>query len=146
MTHLVASHAQKQSRHEEKLKTTVTFLKQEGYSDFQTLSLLLGYTPNSRNAVYRILNKLTAQGLIHKHDVAFLDGEIKKTLWGITELGLGQYIQEDDEDYPAFDPYRVKFVTLEHKLMTQKSGFTLSVRGGRIGKTPMRMRFVKPSP
>ncbi|GAM65462.1 hypothetical protein JCM19232_4962 [Vibrio ishigakensis] len=106
----------------------MTFLKHETYSNFDNLLLVLGYNSKaSRSPVYRILNKLLGSGFIQKKEFEFQAGKI--SIWGITELGLAQFIQSPDEDFRAFEPHRVKFLTLEHKLMNQKVQIYLQKNG-----------------
>ncbi|WP_248378909.1 hypothetical protein [Vibrio parahaemolyticus] len=100
-----------------KMATVIQFLKQEVYSDMPNLMLLLSY--KDRAPLDRLLNKLISLEYIQKHVFEFQTGKI--SIWGITDLGLTQNIQDINEDFRAFDPYRVKFGTLEHKLMNQKS-------------------------
>ncbi|GAL12076.1 hypothetical protein JCM19233_3066 [Vibrio astriarenae] len=70
VSHLITSYEQKQTRHEEKLRAIVTFLKQECYSDIWTLMLLLKY--KNRQPLDRVLKKLSRLGYIQKHELEFL--------------------------------------------------------------------------
>ena len=125
MSQLITSKAERYQRNYEKMATVIQFLKQEGYTDFENLMLLLKY--KGKNPLYRLINKLVALGYIHKHEFEFQTGKI--SIWGITDLGLTQNIQDINEDFRAFDPYRVKFGTLEHKLMNQKAQIYLQRNG-----------------
>ncbi|HFU0228997.1 TPA: MobC family replication-relaxation protein [Vibrio parahaemolyticus] len=125
MTTLIANSAERSRRNHEKIALVIQFLKQETYTNFDNLMLLLKY--KGKNPLYRLINKLVALGYIHKHEFEFQTGKI--SIWGITDLGLTQNIQDINEDFRAFDPYRVKFGTLEHKLMNQKAQIYLQRNG-----------------
>ncbi|EJG1861742.1 TPA: mobilization protein [Vibrio parahaemolyticus] len=125
MSQLITSKAERYQRNYEKMATVIQFLKEESYTNFEVLMLLLEY--KDKNPLYRLLNKLVALGYIQKHEFEFQTGKI--SIWGITDLGLAQNIQDINEDFRAFDPYRVKFSTLEHKLMNQKAQIYLQRNG-----------------
>ncbi|EJB8444778.1 mobilization protein [Vibrio parahaemolyticus] len=125
MTTLIANSTERSRRNHEKIALVIQFLKQETYTNFNNLMLLLKY--KGKNPLYRLINKLVALGYIHKHEFEFQTGHI--SIWGITDLGLTQNIQDINEDFRAFDPYRVKFGTLEHKLMNQKAQIYLQRNG-----------------
>ena len=125
MNHLLASKQARQERHYEKMATVIQFLKQEVYSDITNLTLLLQY--KSRRPLDRLLNKLIHLGYLHKHEFEFQTGKI--SIWGITDLGLTQNIKNLNEDFRPFEPHRVKFGTLEHKLMNQKVQIYLQQNG-----------------
>lgn len=125
MTTLIASATERNKRCHEKMALVIQFLKQETYTSFDNLMFLLKY--KGKNPLYRLINKLVALGYIHKHEFEFQTGKI--SIWGITDLGLTQNIQDINEDFRAFDPYRVKFGTLEHKLMNQKAQIYLQRNG-----------------
>ncbi|ELB2105483.1 mobilization protein [Vibrio parahaemolyticus] len=125
MTTLIANSTERNRRNHEKITLVIQFLKQETYTNFDNLMLLLKY--KGKNPLYRLINKLVALGYIHKHEFEFQTGKI--SIWGITDLGLTQNIQDINEDFRAFDPYRVKFGTLEHKLMNQKAQIYLQRNG-----------------
>ncbi|CAH1538013.1 Mobilization protein [Vibrio jasicida] len=125
MSQLITSKADRYQRNYEKMATVIQFLKEESYTNFEILMLLLEY--KDKNPLYRLLNKLVGLGYIHKHEFEFQTGKI--SIWGITDLGLMQNIQNINEDFRAFEPYRVKFGTLEHKLMNQKAQIYLQRNG-----------------
>ncbi|ELB2105419.1 mobilization protein (plasmid) [Vibrio parahaemolyticus] len=125
MNQLITSKAERYQRNYEKMATVIQFLKQEVYSDITNLMLLLRY--KKRQPLDRLLSKLIQLEYIHKHEFEFQTGKI--SIWGITDLGLTQNIQDINEDFRAFDPYRVKFGTLEHKLMNQKAQIYLQRNG-----------------
>ncbi|MDF4583421.1 mobilization protein, partial [Vibrio parahaemolyticus] len=125
MSQLITSKEARYKKNHEKMATVIQFLKQEVYSDMPNLMLLLSY--KDRAPLDRLLNKLISLEYIQKHVFEFQTGKI--SIWGITDLGLTQNIQDINEDFRAFDPYRVKFGTLEHKLMNQKAQIYLQRNG-----------------
>ena len=125
MSTLMAENSDRLQRHKEKVSIVLAFLKQEIYTDVHTLMLLLGY--KKRQPLDRLLIKLIELGVIKKHVFQFPTGQC--SLWGITELGLAQVSDGIDEDFQPFDPYRVKFVTLNHRLMNQRIRIHLEKKG-----------------
>ena len=125
MSNLITSKAERDQKNQHKMSLVIQFLKQEVYSDIANLMLLLEY--KKRQPLDRLLSKLSDLEFIQKHNFEFQTG--KFAVWGITSLGLTQYIQSIDEDFRAFEPYRVKFQTLEHKLMNQKVQIYLQRNG-----------------
>ncbi|CAH1237649.1 Mobilization protein (plasmid) [Vibrio harveyi] len=125
MSVLIANKAERDKRNYEKMALVVQFLKQETYSDINNLILLLGY--KVRRPLDRLLNKLIALGYVSKHVFEFQTGKI--SIWGITDLGLTQNIRDINEDFRPFEPSKVKFITLEHKLMNQKVQIYLEQNG-----------------
>ncbi|WP_045422787.1 MobC family replication-relaxation protein [Vibrio jasicida] len=125
MNHLITSNAERLRRNYEKMATVIQFLKQESYTNFDVLMLLLNY--KDKNPLYRLLNKMVGLGYIQKHTFEFQTGKI--SIWGITDLGLTQNIRDINEDFRPFEPHRVKFNTLEHKLMNQKVQIYLQQKG-----------------
>ncbi len=122
---LIASHDERIAINQKKMATVISFLKQEVYSDILNLMLLLDY--KARRPLDRLLNKLIGFGIIQKHTYEFQTG--KYSIWGITDLGLTQNILSEHEDFRPFEPNRVKFTTLEHKLMNQKVQIFLQKNG-----------------
>ena len=125
MNHLITSKAERYQRNYEKMATVIQFLKQEVYSDISNLMLLLNY--KKRQPLDRLLSKLIQLAYIQKHTFEFQTGKI--SIWGITDLGLTQNIRDINEDFRPFEPHRVKFNTLEHKLMNQKVQIYLQQKG-----------------
>ncbi|MGL6262098.1 MobC family replication-relaxation protein [Vibrio sp. WXL103] len=115
MSHLIADPRERERINTEKMAKVIHFLKQEVYSDIKNLTLLLGV--KSRRPVDRLLNKLIDLGFVRKHVYDFPTGQF--SVWGITDLGLTQYVKDTNEDFVSFEPYRVKFTNLNHKLMNQ---------------------------
>ncbi|WP_322805386.1 MobC family replication-relaxation protein (plasmid) [Vibrio alfacsensis] len=125
MSVLIHDKGEREKRNHEKMALVIQFLKQETYSDINNLLLLLGY--KARRPLDRLLNKLIALGFITKHVFEFQTGKI--SIWGITDLGLTQNIRSINEDFRPFEPTKVKFTTLEHKLMNQKVQIYLERNG-----------------
>ena len=125
MNQLIASRQARLQRNQEKMATVIQFLKEEAYSDIKNLMLLLGY--QKRQPLDRLLSKLIHLGYLHKHEFEFQTGKV--SIWGITDLGITQNIKSINEDFRPFEPHRVKFPTLEHKLMNQKVQVYLQQNG-----------------
>ncbi len=125
MTNLIADKAERDKKNHQKMATVVQFLKQETYSDIGNLMLLLQY--KKRQPLDRLLSKLIDLGYMQKHTFEFATGKI--AIWGITDLGLTQNIRDFNEDFRPFEPGRVKFFTLEHKLMNQRVQIYLQRNG-----------------
>ncbi|MDC5711141.1 MobC family replication-relaxation protein [Vibrio europaeus] len=125
MSNLISDKSAREHRNLEKMAIVIRFLKQEVYTNLETLMLLLGY--KKRPPLDRLLNKLIALEYIQKHVYEFPTGKI--SIWGITDLGLAQELEETDRDFQAFEPYRVKFQTLNHRLLNQRVRIYLERQG-----------------
>ncbi len=125
MSALIANKAERDKRNHDKMALVIQFLKQETYTDINNLLTLLQY--KKRQPLDRLLSKLIDIGYIHKHVFEFQTGKI--SIWGITDLGLTQHIRSINEDFRPFEPNRVKFTTLEHKLLNQKVQIYLERNG-----------------
>ncbi|MCU8269306.1 mobilization protein, partial [Vibrio vulnificus] len=125
MSVLIADKVERDKRNHEKMALVIQFLKQETYTNFDHLMILLNY--KDKNPLYRLLNKLIALGFITKHVFEFQTGKI--SIWGITDLGLTQHVRNINEDFRPFEPSKVKLMTLEHKLMNQKVQIYLERNG-----------------
>ena len=62
---LLVTNSERLERNNEKILSLLNFLKEETYSDFQTLMLLFGF--KSHKSLYSLLAKVTSMGLIQKH-------------------------------------------------------------------------------
>lgn len=125
MSHLIASRIERYQQNKNKMTVVIRFMKEETYSDFTNLMLLINY--KDKNPLYRLLNKMIALNYLRKEVFDFPTG--KYSIWGITSLGLAQFIDNDDEDYRAFEPSRMKFLTATHKLLNQKACIYLQRNG-----------------
>lgn len=101
---LLATHGERRERHHEKIRTLLNFLKEETYSDYQTLNFLFGF--KHHKSLYDLLEKVTKMGLIQKH--LFESRSAKISLWGITNDGLAVVLTPDDKTFPSrFEPSRI---------------------------------------
>ncbi|OSL75027.1 mobilization protein [Escherichia coli TA054] len=123
---LITAYRERQTRHREKIKRLLNFLKEETYSDFKTLMLLFGF--RDHKSLYSLLSKVDEMGLIQKH--VLVSRTKKISLWGITNDGLAVVIQPDDEIFPArFEPSKLTGWTLEHHLDNQMARIILEKKG-----------------
>ncbi|MCJ5870777.1 MobC family replication-relaxation protein [Klebsiella michiganensis] len=112
-----------------RMETLLSFLKEETFSDFHTLKKVVGYKGRHNHAMYNLLNKAVALGFLSKHEYPVLTGT--KALWGITIPGLARVVNADDPVFPAyFEPGRLKYWTLEHRLLNQRVRIALEKKGG----------------
>ena len=142
MSTLIRARSERYKRSEEKVSKVIQFLKQEVYSDFQTLLALLNY--KHRQPLYLLLSKMVSLGYLTKHEFKFPTG--KMSLWGITQLGLSQEIGDIEGDLQAFEPHKVKFVTLNHRLMNQRARIYLERQGWTHWHNGDRFSFRKKYP
>ncbi|GEM77499.1 MobC family replication-relaxation protein [Vibrio sagamiensis] len=125
MSQLIRSPLERQRQSQKKIATVIQFLKQESYTNFANLMLLLRY--KDKNPLYRLMRKLVAFGYVREHIFEFENMHF--TIWGITDLGLTREILSEFEDFRPFEPSKVKFTTLQHKLMNQKVQIYLQRNG-----------------
>lgn len=116
----------RKERNHEKIRILLNFLKEETYSDFDTLKYLFGF--KAHKSLYTLLDKVTKMGLIQKH---VLEGRISRiSLWGITNDGLAVVLSPDDKTFPArFEPSKITGWSLEHHLDNQLTRLTLEKNG-----------------
>ncbi len=106
----------------------LNFLKEETYSDLRTLKRAVRYKSKSHQPIYELLNKAVFMGFIIKYEYPVLTG--KKSLWGITMQGLAMVVMPDDEVFPGyFEPGKLKYWSLEHRLLNQRVRLTLEEKG-----------------
>ena len=123
---LLATNQERKERNNEKIRVLLNFLKEETYSDFQTLMMLFGF--KSHKSLYSLLAKVGDMGLIQKHSMNLRTCKI--TLWGITNDGLALDLTPDDVVFPPrFEPSKLTGWTLEHHLDNQLVRLTLEKRG-----------------
>lgn len=112
-----------------RMEALLSFLKEETFSDLQTLKKVVGYKGKHNHSMYNLLNKAVTLGFLSKHEYPVLTG--KKALWGITMPGLARVVNANDPVFPAyFEPGRLKYWTLEHRLLNQRVRLALEERGG----------------
>lgn len=123
---LITSHKERQTRHTEKIKILLNFLKEETYSDFKTLMMLFGF--KDHKSLYTLLSKVERMGLIQKYVLTARTVNI--SLWGITSDGIAVVLTPDDKIFPArFEPSRITGWTLEHHLDNQVTRIILEKKG-----------------
>ena len=114
---LIVSYQERIARSKTNVSILLNFLKQETYSDFNNLMLLLNY--KKHQPLYLLLNKLIKKEWIKKNTFTYKD--INITLWGITDQGLIHIIKEEDTyEFQHFEPSKTKAWTMVHHLMNQE--------------------------
>lgn len=126
---LIHNVAERKAAAQRRMQALLTFLRQETYSDFHILKKVVGYRGSNNQAMYDLLNKAVATGVVSKHRYPVLTG--KKSLWGITMQGLAMAHDPDDKVFPGyFEPGKLKHRTLEHRLLNQRVRLALEEKGG----------------
>lgn len=126
---LIHNVAERNEAANQRMEALLSFLKEETFSDFLTLKKVVGYKGKHHHAMYNLLNKAVALGFLSKYEYPVLTG--KKSLWGITMQGLARVVKADDPVFPAyFEPGRLKYWTLEHRLLNQRVRIALEEKGG----------------
>lgn len=127
---LIHNVAERNEAARRRMRALLYFLKEETFSDLRTLKKVVGYKGKHNHAMYNLLNKAVAIGLLNKHEYPVLTG--KKSLWGITMQGLAMVVSADDKVFPAyFEPGKLKHWTLEHRLLNQRVRIALEQKGGK---------------
>lgn len=123
---LLATNNERLERSNEKIRILLNFLKEETYSDFNTLKLLFEF--KNHKSVYTLLNKVEKMGLIQKY--VYESHSLKLSIWGITADGLAVILTAEDKMMPArFEPYRITGWSLDHHLDNQLVRLTLERQG-----------------
>ncbi|MCA6998435.1 MobC family replication-relaxation protein [Dickeya solani] len=126
---LIHNVAERNKSAKQRMRALLYFLKEETFSDFRTLKRVVGYKGKYNHAMYNLLNKAVAMGLLNKHEYPVLTG--KKSLWGITMQGLAMVVSANDKVFPAyFEPGKLRQWTLEHRLLNQRVRIALEEKGG----------------
>lgn len=126
---LIHNVAERNEAAKRRVRTLLYFLKEETFSDFQTLKRVVGYKGKHNHAMYNLLNKAVAMGFLNKYEYPVLTG--KKSLWGITMPGLAMVVSANDKVFPAyFEPGKLRHWTLEHRLLNQRVRIALEEKGG----------------
>lgn len=126
---LIHNVAERNEAANRRMEALLSFLKEETFSDLLTLKKVVGYKGRHNHAMYNLLNKAVALGLLSKHEYPVLNG--KKALWGITMPGLARVVNADDPVFPAyFEPGKLRHWTLEHRLLNQRVRLALEGKGG----------------
>lgn len=112
-----------------KMRLLLNFLKEETYSDFNTLRNVLGFSQQSHSPLYKVLNKAIKENFIIKYELP--GTKLRITVWGITMQGLAMVIMPDDDVFPGyFEPAKLKYWSLEHRLLNQRVRIALEKKGG----------------
>lgn len=126
---LIHNVAERNEAANRRMETLLSFLKEETFSDFQILKKVVGYKGKHNHAMYNLLNRAVVLGFLSKHEYPVLTGT--KALWGITMPGLARVVNADDPVFPAyFEPGRLRYWTLEHRLLNQRVRIALEEKGG----------------
>lgn len=126
---LIHDVAERKKAASQRMLSLLNFLKEETYSDFKTLKKVVGYQGKNHHAMYDLLNRASIMGFITKHEYPVLTG--KKSLWGITMQGLAMVVMPDDAVFPSyFEPGKLKYWSLDHRLLNQRIRIALEERGG----------------
>lgn len=126
---LIHNVAERNEAAKRRVRALLYFLKEETFSDFQTLKRVVGYKGKHNHAMYKLLNKAVAMGFLNKYEYPVLTG--KKSLWGITMPGLAMVVSANDKVFPAyFEPGKLRHWTLEHRLLNQRVRIALEEKGG----------------
>lgn len=104
-------------RGEEKEETLMQFLSTDLFIDLNNIKLLL-HINQSTNA-YTLLRRLTARRYLIKHKIKLSTGNI--TVWGITQTGLGAVPFSENISHRAFEPSKITFTSINHRLMIQRT-------------------------
>ncbi|HDS4487045.1 TPA: molybdopterin-guanine dinucleotide biosynthesis protein MobC [Enterobacter hormaechei subsp. steigerwaltii] len=138
---LIHNVAERNEAANRRMRTLLYFLKEETFSDFQTLKRVVDYKGKHNHAMYKLLNKAVEMGLLIKHEYPVLTG--KKSLWGITMQGLAMVVSANDKIFPAyFEPGKLKHWTLEHRLLNQRVRIALEQKGGKDWLNGDRGEFI----
>jgi hypothetical protein len=112
-----------------KLFLLLNFLKEETYSDFTILRKVLGFSPNAHSPLYKVLNRAVDERLLIKHEIP--NFKRKLTIWGITMQGLAKVVLPEDKTFPHyFEPAKLKYWSMEHRLLNQRVRVALEAKGG----------------
>lgn len=112
------------------------------YSDFKTLKKVFGFKGKSHRPTYALLNKAVALGFLIKHEYPVIAG--KKSLWGITMQGLAMVVKPDDKVFPGyFEPGKLKYWNLEHRLLNHRVRIALEEKGGQSWLNGDRGEFMR---
>ncbi|MFA1563344.1 MobC family replication-relaxation protein [Aliivibrio fischeri] len=140
---LITSYKERMNRSHKNTTTLLHFLKQETYSDFNNLLLLLEF--KSFQALYPLLTKLIKKEWIQKHTYEYRD--LKINIWGITAQGLNQCVEfTENTSPPYFQPSKVKTWTMLHHLMNQEVRIYLERKGWTDWQNGDRHSFKKKYP
>lgn len=124
---MIPHYQNNKARGKEKVTLVLDFLKEETYSDLQTLMCVLKV--RNRCTLDRLLPSMVEQGLIQK-SIFSLPGNHSISIWGITRQGLA-YAQalDDPLELKHFQPSKIRLSSLHHHLENQKVKLRLESLG-----------------
>ncbi|UMS25443.1 MobC family replication-relaxation protein [Escherichia coli] len=138
---LIHNASKRQEAANRRMLSLLMFLKEETYSDFRTLKKVVGFKGKNNQAMYDLLNKAVYLGFLIKYEYPVIAG--KKSLWGITMQGLAMVVMPDDAVFPGyFEPGKLRYWTLEHRLLNQRVRIALEQKGGQGWLNGDRGEFV----
>ncbi|MGD6739752.1 hypothetical protein ACP5PY_26875 [Photobacterium leiognathi subsp. mandapamensis] len=115
-------------RAKEKEQILLSFLSTERFIDLANLKLLLDINANTN--AYSFLRKMIKLGYIIKHKY---DGNIVNvSVWGITQIGL-LTVSFSDNLKNVFEPSKLNFTNINHRLMIQRTRIYLEIKKGWTG-------------
>jgi len=135
---LIASPAEREQRVAVKRHAVLRFLRQHLWSTRDILQEVMKL--GSRQAAHRMLVRLEQDGLLNRHLISAVGGNL--TIWGITPHGQGMAFNPQSEApvLAYFEPSKVSEQRLRHQLDTQrlrlaaeKAGWTNWTDGDRLG-------------
>ena len=111
---LLKSHTTITERIQTKKSKGLKHLKLFTYSNPQIMSSVFNI---GLSATYKTLNQFESQGLVH----SYYFHELNLKLWGITEAGIFESWQDDEEIVPVrtFQPSRMSSTHIQHELGIQ---------------------------
>lgn len=122
---LINSHQERMAINLEKRRKVLQFLKEEIYTDSNTLKVL--FNTNVRNNVSHLMIKMAKDKLVKREE--FLISNRAIVLWGITMAGMSEVLTEDDELNHPFDIGKVRLSSLQHHLDNQAVRLNLEALG-----------------
>lgn len=122
---LLVDHHDRISRRKEKMVKLLTFLKEETYSDLQTLQTLFGFKTHS--PISKLVTQTEKLGFVQKYIFEQSGGKI--TICGITQDGIAVVLKPEDPFPNRFEPSKLTGWSLQHHLLNQKIRLVLEAKG-----------------
>jgi hypothetical protein len=138
MTGLLLTKTERDARRNGKRSRLLRFLRQELWSTAEILGSVMEI--RARQAIHRSLAGFEADGLIRRHGIEQLGGQL--TLWGITAHGQGMAFDPENEQPVSayFEPSKVSPSHVAHALALQRlriaaeaEGWSEWTNGDRLG-------------
>lgn len=138
---LINSPKERINKNIEKTLSILNFLKEETYSDNNTLMKVLGLSKNSYSAFFRFMQKINNLGFIQKYKFSAPGGTV--ILWGITMDGIALVLQPEDTVFPSvFEPSKLTGWSMQHHLLNQKIRLALEDAGATDWMNCDRKKFL----